>query len=170
MSRSLGLSILLGFALAAGSVPSRAQTVRLPKAGDPAFSVDVPTGWTYSYDTNGNLQFVASDHSAGLQLSMITDQGVAATTLEAVAANVFQTAGATPYTREEPGTVVGHTGEAFYGTLTEPQVVLQMKLIMAKLDDTHIAAISSLIRPDATPQQIAALKALIGLVQLSVPK
>jgi hypothetical protein len=132
--------------------------------------VDVPTGWTYSYDTNGNLQLLASDNSVALQLSMITDPRVATTTLEAVAANVFQTAGAAPYTREEPGTVVGHTGEAFYGTLTEPQVVLQMKLIMAKLDDTHIAAISSLIRPDATPQQIAALKALIGLVQLSVPK
>jgi hypothetical protein len=170
MSRLLGLSILLGVGLAAGSVPSHAQTVRLPKTGDPAFLMDVPTGWTYSYDTSGNLQFMPSDHSAVLLLSMIADERVATTTLEAVAANIFQTAGAAPYTREEPGTVVGHTGEAFYGTLTEPQVVLQLKVILANLDSTHIAAISTLIRPDATPQQIAALNALIGLVQLSVPK
>jgi hypothetical protein len=170
MLRSLSLSILLIVGLVAGSFPSHAQTVRLPKAGDPAFSMDVPTGWTYSYDANDNLQLMATDRSAVLQLSMIADERVATTTLETVAASIFQSAGAAPYTREEPGKVVGHAGEAFYGTLTEPQVVLQMKLILAKLDNTHIAAISSLIRPDATPQQIAALNALIGLVQLSVPK
>jgi len=170
MVRSLWFSLLLGIGLVLGSAPSHAGTVRLPKVGDPAFSVDVPTGWTYDYDQYDNLQFLASDHSTALQLSMIVSPEVATTPLSSVAANVFKSAGAQPYTRNEPSTLAGHTGEAFYGDLVVNNRTLHMKVVLAKMDNSHIAALSTVVEDGATPEQIAALNALIGLVQLSDPQ
>ena len=169
MQRTIWFSLLLCVGLALGSVPSRAQTVRLPKVGDPAFSVNVPPGWTYTYDDLGNLQFLASDHSTGLQLSMLTDPA-ATTSLSEDAANVFKGAGAQPYTKSEPSTLVGRPGQAFYGVLLVNNVPLQMKVILAKIDDSHVGIMVILTQNDDTPEQIAALNALISLVQLSGPQ
>jgi hypothetical protein len=167
MVRSFWLSLLLGVGLVLGSAPSRAQTVRLPKTGDPAFSVDVPTGWTYDYDQNNNLQFLSGDHSTALQLSMIVDPAVGTTPLSSVATDVFKSAGAEPYSKNEPGTLAGHAGEAFYGNLIINNNLLHMTLVLAKLDNSHVACLTTITRDGATPEQLATLNALIGLVRLS---
>lgn len=170
MARSWWVSLLFGVGLLLGSVPVHAGTVRLPKTGDPAFTVDVPTGWSYDYDQYDNLQFSATDHSTALQLSMITDASVATTTLEAVATEIFKSAGSGTYTSTGSDNIVGRTGKAFYGALVVNGTNLRMKVILAKLDNGHIACLSTLIRPDATDEQVASLNALIGLVQLSNPQ
>lgn len=167
MLRSKWLTSVMCIGLALGCVAARAATLRLPKTGDPAFTVDVPTGWNYDYDQYDNLQFSAADHSTALQLSMITDASVATTTLEAVAAEIFKSAGSQPYSRTAADSIVGHAGEAFYGVLVVNGTNLQMKVILVKMDSTHIACLSTLIRPDANEAQVASLNALIGMVQLS---
>lgn len=170
MKWSLWSSLLLGAGLVLLSVPSQAATVRLPKAGDPAFSVDVPTGWTYDYDEYGNLQFTASDRSTALQLSMVTGPNLANAPLSDFAAVIFKTAGAPPFSKSEASTISGHEAQAFYGNLPINGQILPMKVVIAKLDDSHFACLASLTHSGATPEQIAALNALIGLVQLSNPK
>lgn len=165
--RSFWLSLLLGVGLVLGSVPSHAETARLPKTGDPAFSVDVPTGWTYDYDQLGNLQITSGDHSTALQLSMIVDPAVGTTPLSSMATAVFKSAGAEPYSKNEPNTLAGHVGEAFYGNLILNTKLLHMEVVLAKLDKSHVACLTTLSRDGATPEQLAALNALIGLIQLS---
>ncbi len=165
--RSFWLSLLLGAGLVLGSAPSHTETVHLPKTGVPAFSVDVPTGWTYDYDQSGNLQFTSGDHSTALQLSMIVDPSVGTTPLSSMATLVFESAGAEPYSKNEPSTLAGHAGEAFYGNLIINNKLLHMEVVLAKLDNSHAACLTTLSRDGATPEQLAALNALIGLIQLS---
>lgn len=167
MARSYWFSLLLGAGLILGSAPLQAQTARTPKVGDPAFSVDVPTGWTYSYDPKGNLQFISSDHSAVLQLCIVVSADAGTTPYSDMGAVVFKSAGAQPYSKSEPSTLAGHAGEAFYGDFIVENTTLHMKVVIAKLDNSHIATLSTLILDGATPEQVAALDALVGQVKLT---
>ncbi len=169
MVRSFWFSLLLGVGLVLGSAPLQAATVRLPKVGDPAFSVDVPAGWTYDYDPFGNLNFVQSDGSCYLELSMIVTSDAGTTPLSDFATGIFKVSGAQSYAKSEPSMLAGHAGEAFYGNVTDNSNLLHMKVVIAKLDNSHIAVLCTLVPDGATPEQVAALNALIGLVQLSDP-
>jgi hypothetical protein len=42
-----------------------------------------------------------------------------------------------------------------------------MTLVLAKLDNSHVACLTTITRDGATPEQLATLNALIGLVRLS---
>src|SRR3954468_24410927 len=65
--------LILGFfavlAFAAASV-AEAQTLRIPKSGEPALALAMPTNWTAKYDDLGNLQYSSADRSLNIQLSI----------------------------------------------------------------------------------------------------
>jgi hypothetical protein len=173
MARSLWLSILLGVGLLLGIAPSHAQTLRVPKVGNPALSVNVAAGWTSSYDQYGNLQIYSSDRSVNLQLSMVAAAlGGAPTlnTLNDAAAGIFKTAGAQPYTRSEPSMLAGQLGMAYYGTLNSNNVVFNLKVVLAEVDSSHLACLTTITRQNATLAELASLDALVGTVQLSGAK
>ncbi len=98
---------------------------------------------------------------------MIVDPSVGTTPLSSMATLVFESAGAEPYSKNEPSTLAGHAGEAFYGNLIINNKLLHMEVVLAKLDNSHAACLTTLSRDGATPEQLAALNALIGLIQLS---
>lgn len=60
----LGLVAALAFA-AAPDVG--AQTMRIPKDGEPALALALPPNWTVKYDDLGNLQYSNADHSLNIQ-------------------------------------------------------------------------------------------------------
>jgi hypothetical protein len=169
MVRSLCLSIVLGVGVLLGSATSHAQTLRIPKVGDPALSVNATAGWTSSYDQSGNLQLFSSDHSVMLQLSVSTGSfgaGATLNTLNTAAADIFKSAGAQPYSKSEQSTLAGQMGMAYYGALNEPNMVLNLKVILVELDSSHIISASTLASQSATAAQLAALNTLVGSVKL----
>jgi len=170
MVRWLWLSLLLGVGLLLGSAPSHAQTLRIPKVGDPALSVNMPAGWSSNYDQYGNLQFSSSDRSVNLQLSILTGSLAGAPildTLNATAASIFKASGAQPYSKSEPGALAGQLGVTYYSTLTTDNVTLNMKVVLAELDSSHVACMTIITRQEAALAQLLALNKLIGVVQLA---
>lgn len=158
--RSLLLTLALGVALISGPV-AYAETYRVPQTSNPAWVIDVPAGWSASYDDNGNLLVIADDHSAGLQLSILSDPSVNTTPLSELAAEIISSADASPYTSTAPGSLDGIPGETFIGVMPiQGGGTETMRLTMVKLDATHSAVQVELTRPDITKAQRAALYAL----------
>jgi hypothetical protein len=163
--RSLAFALLFTLSFAADA---QADNYRVPQQGVPAIVVEVPAGWTGNYDQYGNLQFAATDHSFGVQFSMISGDEMASATPEAVAAAVFQAAGAPPYLRSEAASVAGYTGTAFIGILPVSGVNLDIRVVLAKVDSTHYLAVSTVTHHEITADQAAAMAELIAHVSVAV--
>jgi hypothetical protein len=161
------LVVALALSLGLSGAPARPATYRLPQTGVPAFVIDAPQDWSAAYDPYGNLQLLAADRSASAQYSMIADPAVDTTPPETVAAQVFQSAHAAPYSRTEPGAVAGVPGEAFIGTLVIKGVSLDMRVTLAKLDPTHYACVTTLSIQNITPGQRAGLDALLARASIA---
>ncbi len=72
-----------------------------------------------------------------------------------------------PYSRTEPAVISGHQGEAFFGQATNANGEnLAYNVTWVKLDSSHAAALARLWVVNATPQEIAALDALVGKVRV----
>lgn len=159
------------FALLFCAVAARAETVRLPATGTPAYSFNVPDGWIIVYDQYGNLRISAADKSSALLLSMIEDPAVDTTPAAEVAAEIIKSSGAPPYTRTGSGRIAGLAADAFYTQLVNDKgVTLDFKLEIVKLDPTHYASQATLSVTDMTPAQTGALDALIEDVRFTGPK
>jgi hypothetical protein len=166
MLRTLAVCVALALSLA--FTEARAAVYRVPSTGDPAFVVDAPAGWTGAFDRYGNLQFVAPDRSGVVQFTMFgPDPGVATAPLDEIAAESFKAAGAPPYSRSEPGSIVGRPGTTYVGILPEKDFNLDMRVTIVKLGSTHVAAITTLKSPTIRPYQVAAMNALLARVTLT---
>jgi hypothetical protein len=142
---------------------AQAEVERLPAAGTPAFQVDVPAGWTTNRDGDGNLYVIAGDHSAVLVLNMVAADDAGAVTLDAFAATALSRANATPFSRSEAATLAGRAATAYSSTILNPSVgTVRIRLVLARLDATHIAVESELVQPNATAAQTQAVSGLVG--------
>jgi hypothetical protein len=138
---------------------AQAEVERLPASGAPAFQLDVPAGWT-TRRSGDNLFVTAGDRSAILVLSMIAGADANTVTLDAAAAAAL-TGNATPFSRSEPTTFAGMAATAYYSTTTIPSVgVAPLRMVLARVDATHIAMQTEVVLPGATPAQRQALGAL----------
>ncbi len=165
MVRSLRFLLLLTLVVLASSQTSRAETVRVPATGEPAFAFDAPSGWMIIYDQYGNAEFVANDHASTMQLMIITDAGAMSTTEMAV--SFFQAADASPYSRTGSGTIAGYTADVFYSDLVIDDTHLNMAIMIHKIDDSHVAILSTTTKADILPAQTSALEALTASVRLT---
>jgi hypothetical protein len=156
------LFLLLGLF---GADRARAETVRLPASGDPAFAFDVPAGWNVAYDQDGNLQIVASDKSSALQLSLPAETGNPSTS--DLAAGILKAAGAQPYSATGTDTIAGKPADTFDAALVGNGASSACKVWIAKLDSRHYAVQLTLKQPTITAEQTAALEALIADVRFS---
>ncbi|MGH7025476.1 MAG: hypothetical protein ACREEB_18060 [Caulobacteraceae bacterium] len=160
---ALCLVVVLGLAFAPGV---RADPYRLPKDGVPAFVVDAPAGWSVTYDNLGNLQFLAADHSAAIQVTMIA-LPAKSFALSDLAANVFKAAGAPPYSATAPGSIAGRAGQAFTSMKSTQGLNLDLRLVLVKVDATHTAGLAVIRRPGITAAQQAVLDDLVARVTLT---
>lgn len=165
MLRALALMFTMALGLAAFAT-AHAESYRVPQTGVPFLAVDVSQGWTARTDQWDNLQIIADDHAASLQLSMISDPRVDTTSMEDVAANIFKTAGAPPYARTEPDSIAGAPGQAFICVFPVNGVALVLRLIIVKLDSMHYATMAVLARQSLTPAESAALNDLVAHVSI----
>jgi hypothetical protein len=159
------------FAAAVGVIvlaanPVSAGVERLPSDGAPAFQVSVPDGWTTARDAVGNLRLMAADKSGAVVLNLVARSAVAGADLDRVAAESLKVAKAEPFASAEDAMVDGHPGRAYLSRIVTPAGALTVRLVLVRLDDTHLASETGLLRADASPAQARALREALGGVRL----
>jgi hypothetical protein len=147
-------------ALAAALVGSAAWAgvEHQPQSGTPAFEVDVPQGWEVTRDDGGNLYALAGDHSGGLVLNMVEGSDSTDVNLDDVAAKAMEVAQAQPYSRKAPATVGGQPAEAYYSGMGDGSVTF--RLVLVKVDKTHIGSEGVMMSAKASDAQTAAVEAV----------
>jgi len=167
MRRQYWLGFVLVFGLLfLGSAQTRADEVRLPVDGTPAFDFVLPPGWTHLIDDNGNLRLTRENHSSVMQLSMITGPDVKMSYPD-MAAAILKAAGATPYSSSGPGSIAGVTGQQFQSTMTNDSGVhINLLVVLAKLDDEHTVTLATIQPNDIGKDDAAALEHLVAAVKL----
>ncbi|MBS0296507.1 MAG: hypothetical protein JSR45_09355 [Proteobacteria bacterium] len=151
-------------AVALVTSPATAAVERLPDGGAPAFQVTVPDGWTSARDGVGNLRIMAGDKSGALVLNLVAHAAVAGADLDQVAAESLKVAKAEPFSAAEDAMVDGHPGRAYVSRVVTPAGALSIRLVLVRLDDTHLASETELLRADANPAQAKALReAILGI-------
>jgi hypothetical protein len=159
--------VVLGLT-ASGVSSARADAIRFPATGTPAYAFDLPSGWSATKDDYGNMRVAADDKESALLLSFIVDPSVATATAPEVAAKIIKAAGAAPYTRSEPGSIAGIPGETFITTMSNDKgVVIDMRLVLVKLDSSHYASLAILAARGISASSKAALDALVTQVRFA---
>ena len=162
--------LVLGFVVALALVATsgaKAQTLRIPKDGEPALALAMPTNWTAKYDDLGNLQYSSADRSLNIQLSVIDDPAVMTATLAEVAASIFKEGNIPAYARSAPGAIDGRKGETFFTKKTygdSGTVVFEVTLV--KIDSQHIASMGRVTRDGLTAAQLAPLDGVVRQVRI----
>lgn len=172
MSHSLKLLVAVAGAsvLFAAANGAMAESYRLPKAGNPALAAEAPAGWKGQYTGANEMMISSPDDMAILELEMIADPAMAAKSLDEIARDVLRHADLSPrWTDTQPESVAGIQGQAYIIPIARDGVpVGAAHLIVAKVDDKHVARLTAIILPKETPaEEQAALKALISRVTVS---
>jgi len=172
MMKTIGIWLAAALSLGAAATAA-ADTYRVPKTGAPALTATLPSGWSGGYDAAGNLHLTPDDHSGAVMLSMTTDPSVAGVPVPTLAAGVFKAIGAPPYSATAPASLAGIAGSAFAGSFTNSAgVVLDVRLVIAKLDGSHQAFLLTLKphgQADAQATAVDTLGASIGLDTTAAP-
>ncbi len=145
---------------------ARAEEARIPATGDPAYAFTVPAGWTTKYDPLGNLLLGDPSCSCRVSLSLVNVDTTATTTAQ-FAAEVIKAAGAVPDPRTEPGSIAGMPGDAFLTTLKGPATVVNFKLVLVKVDPSHLASMVVITPTAFSVRSAAVLDALLAQLQLT---
>jgi hypothetical protein len=134
MIRRVAALVFAVYCLFAGSIPVQAEVVRFPKTGAPAFLVDVMSGWGTQEDKFGGLQVFPNDHASAIYLSMTRDPQYSGHPLKDVATAIADAAGIKAFIRQEPATLSGMSGEAFYAVMKNDRgVELDMKMVVVMM-------------------------------------
>jgi hypothetical protein len=65
-----------------------------------------------------------------------------------------------------PGSIGGIAGQSFVSSASSNGVELTITLTIVKLDATHAACLGTILRVANTPEQNAALQALVAKIQI----
>ena len=148
------------------AAPALAGVEHQPQDGTkPAYEVEVPDGWVVNRDEQGNLYILAGDHSGGLILNIVAGDNADHLSLDDLAAQLISLAQAPAPSRTEADAIGGVKGKAFYSTIPEEQGAVSLKLVLVKLDATHVASEGVIENSAITPDQHAALMALAARVR-----
>ena len=146
---------------------AHAESRAVPKEGAPYLSIEVPKGWSASYDDYGNLTVVSSDRSAIIFLSMIAGEETS-TDYDAIAATILRNAQATPYSRSENGAAAGVSGKVYISTLpTKGGLAMNLRETLIRIDDTHIGSVAVVTQSGISADQTALLKAAVAQIHVA---
>ncbi len=150
----------------AGSV--QAAEIRFPKAGAPAFLVNLPTGWTAKEDRYNGMQLLPADHRSSIYLSMVRDQNYAGKPLMELALAIGKPSNITQFPKQEPAAVSGKKGEVFFGQMKNASgILLDVKMIIIPLEPDLWATETLLISQQINAAQTAALNQAVRGVTLT---
>jgi hypothetical protein len=158
--------IVLGIVLAATSA-ARAEMVRIPAAGEPAFAFEAPEGWTVFVKAPNALRLASAGGHAALELSIVDSAEVAAMPVSAIGADILRMAGLPPPSMIQAGAIGGFPGEGYTvrGT-NEKGVALTAILTVAKLDASHVATMMRATADGISSTEAADLQRLIDRVRI----
>jgi hypothetical protein len=116
----LGLACLLadGQAVQAQVAQTQAEPLRYPATGEHHFIVNLLPGWVTNEDkVNGGLQVLPKERWGAIYLALATEPALVGKPLLELARGISKSAKITLSGREEPASISGSTGRAFYGVL-----------------------------------------------------
>ena len=140
------LSVKLLVAAACGaalflSASARAEIVRFPETGNPAFLITTPDDWTHQPDGDGNLLLIAGNKTASYALTVGAYDG----TLDDLATGAMKAAGAEPPQQMGPTQISGYRGYAYDSSMVNPRGVhVNVHFVAVKTDAAHMASITML--------------------------
>src|SRR5579871_6430921 len=158
--RPLWLGAAASLAMAGLSPSASAQSRNVPEQGRPAFSIDVPKGWSASYDDFGNLTLASADRSAFILISMISGEE-AGKDYDAIARTILDSAGADPSTNRLPGSAAGLNGVVYLSTLPTKAGSLSFRETLVRIDEAHIGSVAVIAKMDLAADASANLKATL---------
>jgi hypothetical protein len=164
---TLRLSVLAALAAVILLAPTaNAGVVRTPVSGEPAFEVNAPDGWPVTRDGDNSLQITAPDRSGWIVVSIRPAPDLPHMSLDDLAAAAFSIAHALPFTRKEPTTLAGLPAEAYFTTAVADGGAAHLRLVVAKVDATHVATVIQALRIDPTEAQAEAIQGLQARVHI----
>ncbi|HUO89543.1 MAG TPA: hypothetical protein VMU08_10240 [Rhizomicrobium sp.] len=146
------------FAAAAGA-NARAEVVRFPETGYPAFVVTTPDGWTHQPDGDGNMLLVAGDRSASYALTISHYVG----TLDALAVEAMKVAKANPPQQMGPTSISGWYGYMYDSDMTNPSGIhVYVHMVALKIGGDSIGSITRLTIDGIAPGDYAAAQSVLA--------
>jgi hypothetical protein len=157
-NRERAFSLIIGLAMLAGV--ARAETVRAPQTGSPAFVIDVPADWTAK--DGGDAVSIAPE-GGGVLLTLAvfpTDSSC-----NQIAAEEMKYLSVEPSSVSAPGAIWGHAGTV-YAARVPGSNTLTVRVACARIDAAHAAV--ELEAPDTTASadQVRRLRELAATARL----
>lgn len=157
----------------AAAAPARAENLRLPETGDPAFVVTTPDGWTHAINHDGALIVFNDAHTASINFRIGTLDG----SLDELAAQAASTPdGMPPASKGTADIANGYQGTVYESKFTTSGgVKTDLHMILVQLDgggffaSGHYAAAILLTAEGIKDDQLAAARAVLAAARLTTP-
>jgi len=169
------LGLCLVVAAAAPGNTARADPLRFPPAGKPAFQVTLLKGWHSKADTRGGLLLVPPPQSqhAMVYIAVLTDETLRGADARKVAGAVAKVAGFELNDKQDPARVSDPTGAriyrgtAFYGSMPPVRgLARKAKIVIFPLSPNTWAQIWVITQPGIGAVEIAALEQVLDGIAL----
>ncbi|MBL6937804.1 MAG: hypothetical protein ISS15_17055 [Alphaproteobacteria bacterium] len=165
--------LLASFTLAALAAGARAENLRYPETGDPAFVITTPDGWTHTVNANGNLIVFNEPHTASINFKIGELDG----SLDELAAKAASTPdGMPPANRGTADIAGGYKGTVYESKFVTPGgVKTDLRMILVRLDEGdffesgHFAAAVLLTAEGINDDQRDAARAVLANARLTAP-
>jgi hypothetical protein len=143
-------------------------TIRFPEKGQVAFVVPLMPGWKSHPDpTSEMLMLTAPDRSIAISLDIVEDDAAGTVSPQDMAQKLFEHVHASE-TPQPPMTFAGLQTEVFAGPLRNQKGAdVNMRLLIAKIDERHLAIVSIDTLKDMTTQQEHRLNSLLNGIQIT---
>jgi hypothetical protein len=147
---------------------AQADEIRFPKEGSPAFLITPPSGWTTHEDQYNGIQVLPEDHRTLVYLSMVRDPQYAGKPLMELALAIGKPSNISEFPKQEPTSISGHNGTAFFGKMTNDKgVVLDVKMMIIPLEQDLWATATLLTSQNLTSAQVEVLHQAVNGVALT---
>ncbi|MGH6663832.1 MAG: hypothetical protein ACREB2_02855 [Pseudolabrys sp.] len=161
----VALFFILG-CVVAGS--AQAEQIRFPKTGPNAFLITLAPGWVTHEDQYNGIQVLAPDRRTLLYLSMVLDENYKDKSLKELALAIGKPSNITEFPKQEPTTLSGKSGEAFYGRMKNANgTVLDVKMVIIPIGPSLWATESILTSQGLDAAQTNSLKQAVSGVALA---
>ncbi|MDB5475492.1 MAG: hypothetical protein JWP49_1003 [Phenylobacterium sp.] len=151
-----GLAVALSLSLAGGA---QAAPQRVPDTGTPAVVMDVPDGWILQRLSAITLNVFNPLRTAVISITLETTP--ANPDLNLFRDNLFRAAECSSLNRAESLRIGGRPAQVFY-CQPKQTALAPARVALVKLGDTHVLAVSTTYRLDATGADIQGLEKVIA--------
>jgi hypothetical protein len=150
-----------------GAVAARADDIRFPKEGSPAFLIKLPAGWTSHEDRYNGIQLLPGDHRTLVYLSMVRDPLYKDKPLMDLALAIGKPSNIKEFPKQEPAAISGHSGTAFIGKMhNDKGTLLDVKMMIIPLEPDLWATETLLTSQNLSSAQVEALHQAVNGVSL----